>query len=810
MNIESIADEIAALAVEEALQSPKEEMDEANDLASIEEAPLTPGDETSGVGGCELENESTIDRTCEAHDEPIEITYSQTVSPSPPSSPFRGSRGSRIKAVVRAMDAIYAKSRPATTSSSNPWFLRHLGREKSRHLPPGLVIYAPEAQEPNASQAPSPPTSFDTRRVQSTPNVVPWRVEDLPQRSRSIPWPPRQPDREHSQRSPEESREDEDSGPADPELLVESVDSRPGECASHESRELNNAQSFADEIASPAAEETDECRCDPANDAHDEIHARDPELLESSGLSPRNADVDAGLEDEKATEDEKTTDMKSDSCHSDSCEPIIVWSSELPVQLTKLQNEEQSSLFVEIGHDLANDDEPTMSGMQKLLSPGTSKDEIEDPPNEGLPDVAEKEIAGGEIGAPSEDGEGGAPAAITEGGEEDGKPSEVLSDAEITGTKKWDLSKGFEVVRIRTGQEEIHVSTRKNNYIALSKKIELEMKERIKAEEAEKARKESDRKAEEILRRARKEAEKEAERIRKEAEKEEKEKKKLKEAAKMDEERFAAKQQRKMAQNDEANFKMSHQRGGSQKRALTPVIETATPEPSSAQNTPTADVKKAPSHRRFKSPLRFKKSTAEDEAEEGEQGTPSSGKAKSPKKQGVRWRYTGRKTKPGTSKPDKPKPKAQPVSKSPSGYIPLAERRSVPLKTGVHSQIRYSSDMKTTDLLNILESSMLVPTSDEGFARRFFPSQDEVKDDVRDEYESSRRGQRGREDQQLNGRESQREHITDKILDALDSFACTGELERLYGGDEPSLGGRSSIEETVRSSIRSDRSIPLA
>jgi len=517
---------------------------------------------------------------------------------------------------------------------------------------------------------------------------------------------------------------------------------------------------------------------------------------------------------------------KSDSCHSDSCEPVVIVPSldedSLQVQLNRSQNEEKSLLFVEIGHDLANDDEPTVPGRQTYFLPGTSKDEIEGPPNAGLPAVAEEEITEDKTETPSKGGAGGSDKGAAENA---GKPSELPSDADIAvKKKKRDLSKGFEVVRIRTGKEKIRPSTRTKKYVALSKKLELEENEQTKAEkEAEKARKEAEKEAE----KARKLADKKAEKIRKEAEKKEKEKKKLRETARMDEERFAARQQ-KGARNDVANYnaptpkrgnksakpysprfksessnesvpkvdraktrdkaskgeapakvsfndkkspknqkntshasgkgvkpkKTSKQRGRTQKRSLAPVIETASSESSSAENRPTANVEKAPSHRRFKSPLRLKKFTAGEEAEEGDQGkvgkqvtpTPSPRNAKSPKKQGMRSNIADRKKKSEASKPDEPKSKTQSVSRSPSGYIPLAERA-----------IRFSS------------------TADE-FEDESSSSSDE--DDVRDEYESPRRGQSGRGSRRLIERD-----ITFETVDSrYESFGGDSRYES-FGGD---------------------------
>ena len=591
-------------------------------------------------------------------------------------------------------------------------------------------------------------------------------------------------------------------------------------------------------------------------------------------------------------ESQQPMGKKSGSCHSESCDPAVtVQSSDedssLRVQLDKSQTEKKSPLLVEIGNelveiDLASDDEPTVPGMETLLSPGTSKDEIEDPPNEGLPAVAEDKTE-----TPSEDGEGGAPTANDKmAAENAGKPPSELpgaaGDAEISGTKKRDLSKGFEVVRIRTGKEKIRPSTRTSKYVALSKKHDLVDEERIKAEkaaekareeaekvrkeaervrreaeEAEKARKEADRKANKISRkadkirrreaeRARKEAEKEAERARKEAdmmaekvrrkaEKEELEKKKKtkkKGIARIEEEKFAARQLRKMAQNaqnaqnDEANFNAPTPKWGNksailsspssesesskeflpksdraktrdkasegeglakdssndkkspmsprkhasgkgakpktQKRVLTPVIETASSESSSEENRPTENVKKAPSHRRFKSPLRTKKSTAEDGAEEGEQGAPSSGKAKSPKKQGMRSKSAGRKTKPGKSKPREPMSRTEPVSKSPSGYVPLAKRT-----------VGFAPSLDVVDD----ESSS---SSDE--------------DDVRDEYESSRRGRRGRGSRgpRRSRRFIKRDSTFETIDSRYDSFGGYSHNDS-FGGDSryESFGGDS-------------------
>mmetsp|Transcript_36241 Transcript_36241/g.81505 ORF Transcript_36241/g.81505 Transcript_36241/m.81505 type:complete len:619 (+) Transcript_36241:183-2039(+) len=461
---------------------------------------------------------------------------------------------------------------------------------------------------------------------------------------------------------------------------------------------------------------------------------------ELSGLSPQKADVDADVDHEKPM------DNKIDSCHSNGYEPVIVSSPELRVQPTKSQNEEKSPLFIEIGHELVEidltNDEPTVPGRQVFDSPSISKDEIEGLPNAGLPADAEEKTA----------------------------PEMPPVD--------------------------------------LEEKTEAE-KARIEAEKA------------------REEADKMAERIRRKAEKKEKEEKKLRETARMDEERFAARQQ-KGARNDVANYnaptpkrgnksakpysprfksessnesvpkvdraktrdkaskgeapakasfndkkspknqkntshasgkgvkpkKTSKQRGRTQKRSLAPVIETASSESSSAENRPTANVEKAPSHRRFKSPLRLKKFTAGEEAEEGDQGkvgkqvtpTPSPRNAKSPKKQGMRSNIADRKKKSEASKPDEPKSKTQSVSRSPSGYIPLAERA-----------IRFSS------------------TADE-FEDESSSSSDE--DDVRDEYESPRRGQSGRGSRRLIERD-----ITFETVDSrYESFGGDSRYES-FGGD---------------------------
>mmetsp|Transcript_36240 Transcript_36240/g.81498 ORF Transcript_36240/g.81498 Transcript_36240/m.81498 type:complete len:591 (+) Transcript_36240:183-1955(+) len=433
---------------------------------------------------------------------------------------------------------------------------------------------------------------------------------------------------------------------------------------------------------------------------------------ELSGLSPQKADVDADVDHEKPM------DNKIDSCHSNGYEPVIVSSPELRVQPTKSQNEEKSPLFIEIGHELVEidltNDEPTVPGRQVFDSPSISKDEIEGLPNAGLPADAEEKTA----------------------------PEMPPVD--------------------------------------LEEKTEAE-KARIEAEKA------------------REEADKMAERIRRKAEKKEKEEKKLRETARMDEERFAARQRNRGARNDVAKFnapmskstsneslpkahrvktrgksskaeapaketskdfeksfhtsgksvnsKMSHQRVRTQKRALSLAIESASPRASSASLVETtANAKKAPTHRRAKSPQRLKQFTAGDEAEEGERGTPSSEKAKSPKKQGARWRFAGRKKNSEASKPDKPKSKTKSVSISSSGYIPLAERA-----------IRFSS------------------TADE-FEDESSSSSDE--DDVRDEYESPRRGQSGRGSRRLIERD-----ITFETVDSrYESFGGDSRYES-FGGD---------------------------
>ncbi|EJK52456.1 hypothetical protein THAOC_28262 [Thalassiosira oceanica] len=208
--------------------------------------------------------------------------------------------------------------------------------------------------------------------------------------------------------------------------------------AARESREHNGAQSFADEIASLAVDEdslTDEFPC---------------ERYESSGLSPRNADVDADVDVEKPM------DNKSDSCHSNGYDPVIVSSPELRVQPTKSQNEEKSPLFIEIGHELVEidltNDEPTVPGRQVFVSPGTPKDEIDvfvsgtsrdeldGSPNEGIPAVADDEITEDETDKPSEEGDGGAPTTIAEEtAKETGLPSD---DADTKKSANVGLSTG--------------------------------------------------------------------------------------------------------------------------------------------------------------------------------------------------------------------------------------------------------------------------------------------------------------------------------------------------------------------------------
>ena len=69
---------------------------------------------------------------------------------------------------------------------------------------------------------------------------------------------------------------------------------------------------------------------------------------------------------------------------------------------------------------------------------------------------------------------------------------------------------------------------------------------------------------------------------------------------------------------------------------------------------------------------------------------------------------------------------------------------------------------------------------------------DEFEDDVRDEYESSRWCLKGRGSHQLIEWASHDGVSTDSIINVIDSHSCPG--ERLYGDNEPTLGGRSSIE----------------
>ncbi|EJK48462.1 hypothetical protein THAOC_32735, partial [Thalassiosira oceanica] len=902
-NLECIADEVASLALEKAADEIASlAVEEAtNEIASlaVEEASQTPDGATAGVGERDLESESSIEQNRKAHCEGIEIEY---VAPSPPpvapSPPPPPSRGARIKAIVGAISSPRLRL-PKESSRAEGISLSLAPNAKKRHK-----------SRPAASRRPAAENPLPSKHLR----------------------------RENSPRSPEDSREDKDSGLLDPELAVESFNGLSGEYAARESREYNSAQSFADEITSLAVEEaslTDEFPC---------------EWYESSGLSPRNADVDADVDDEKPM------DSKSDSFHSNGYEPVIVSSSEFPVQLTISHNEEKSPLFIEIGHELVEidltKDEPTVPGRQVFVSPGTSKDEIDGSPNVGLSAVAEEEITEDETEMPSEEGYGGAPSAIAEetgltselpsdaeiadmkksanvgfsavaegeitedktempskggeggsplsiveGAKEAGKPSELSIDAEITDSKKRDdegllagaptaiaeettkesgmpselpsdteiaemkkrdLSKNFEVVGICTGQEKIRPSTRTKKYVALSTKyeledekdkeekelreaarmdeerfaasqkarkeaekeaeeaelmselsseaevadvkekdlskgfevvlnrtgrqenirpsttkkhvalstkyeLELEEKERIKAEKAKKSREDADKKAEKIWRRAEKK-EKEKEALR------EKEKKELREAARMDEERFAARQQKRNASDKgKKPKKMSQQR-------------------TSEENRPIADVEKAPSHRRFKSQLRPKKYTAGDEAEEGERGTPSSGKAKSPKKQGTRWRFAGRKKNSEASKPDEPKSKTQSVSISSSGYIPLAERRYIPLAKPICSRSTNSHSRRSSD-----------------------------EEDVRDEYESSRRSLKGCGSRQSFDRDRLEGAFSVSILDVIDSYACPG--QPLIGDDETTHGGSYTIERSISSSSSSyidgydmsrTQSIPIA
>ncbi|EJK74618.1 hypothetical protein THAOC_03694 [Thalassiosira oceanica] len=477
---------------------------------------------------------------------------------------------------------------------------------------------------------------------------------------------------------------------------------------------------------------------------------------ELSGLSPQKADVDADVDHEKPM------DNKIDSCHSNGYEPVIVSSPELRVQPPKSENEEKSPLFIEIGHELVEidltNDEPTVPGRQVFDSPSISKDEIEGLPNAGLPADAEEKTA----------------------------PEMPPVD--------------------------------------LEEKTEAE-KARIEAEKA------------------REEADKMAERIRRKAEKKEKEEKKLRETARMDEERFAARQRNRGARNDVAKFnapmskstsneslpkahrvktrgksskaeapaketskdfeksfhtsgksvnsKMSHQRVRTQKRALSLAIESASPRASSASLVETtANAKKAPTHRRAKSPQRLKQFTAGDEAEEGKQGktvkqgTPVSGKAKSLKKQGM----SSKKEKSESSKSDEPKSKTQSIPGSPGGYIPLAERRSsckpFPVRRPINNEMFDSFDDESSissdedDVRDDYEPSRRVPKGrgsrqftkqDRTFktvvksktqpvsrsANRYIPRDERRRDgsfdedDVRDECESPRRGRKGRGSRQF-------------------------------------------------------------
>jgi len=70
-------------------------------------------------------------------------------------------------------------------------------------------------------------------------------------------------------------------------------------------------------------------------------------------------------------DDKKPMDNNSVRCHSNEYEPVILWSSELRVQLPKSKIEGKPPLFIEIGHELVEMDK---SSKAEALAKESSKD----------------------------------------------------------------------------------------------------------------------------------------------------------------------------------------------------------------------------------------------------------------------------------------------------------------------------------------------------------------------------------------------------------------------------------------------------
>ncbi|EJK60454.1 hypothetical protein THAOC_19191, partial [Thalassiosira oceanica] len=249
-NLECIADEVASLALEKAADeiASLAVVEAINEIASlaVEEASQTPDGATAGVGERDLESESSIEQNRKAHYEGIEIEY---VAPSPPPPP---SRGARIKAIVGAISSPRLRL-PKESSRAEGISLSLAPNAKKRHK-----------SRPAASRRPAAENPLPSKYLR----------------------------RENSPRSPEDSREDKDSGLLDPELAVESFNGLSGENAARESREYSSAQSFADEIASLAVEE--------ASHTPDKETAgfgeRLPDLKNESSIEQGCEDVEEGIE----------------------------------------------------------------------------------------------------------------------------------------------------------------------------------------------------------------------------------------------------------------------------------------------------------------------------------------------------------------------------------------------------------------------------------------------------------------------------------------------------------------------------------
>lgn len=76
-------------------------------------------------------------------------------------------------------------------------------------------------------------------------------------------------------------------------------------------------------------------------------------------------------------DDKKPMDNNSVRCHSNEYEPVILWSSELRVQLPKSKIEGKPPLFIEIGHEVEMDKSSKAEALAKESSKDLEKSETQ-------------------------------------------------------------------------------------------------------------------------------------------------------------------------------------------------------------------------------------------------------------------------------------------------------------------------------------------------------------------------------------------------------------------------------------------------